>query len=198
MNTVPTQKEQGATLPSQETEGTQPGEHIEGVGALPGRISEAGVARLPSERVVDLRSAQSQSTATSAALPPPAADTQLETAPQPPAPSTPPSLPSQEPDGAQPAEHVGGAGALPGPADEAGVARLPDDAPVPAADERDRPAAGRGGPRFGLALAREKGWSSGKGVRCFLGSCGAGVELMQWPFSSCVSACSDGLCRCRA
>lgn len=41
------------SLPSTEESGAQPSEKSGGVGALPGRISEAGVAQLPEERVVD-------------------------------------------------------------------------------------------------------------------------------------------------
>ncbi|EPQ54573.1 hypothetical protein GLOTRDRAFT_129923 [Gloeophyllum trabeum ATCC 11539] len=38
------------SLPSTEVNGARPSEHVDGVGALPGRIGEAGVAKLPDER----------------------------------------------------------------------------------------------------------------------------------------------------
>lgn len=37
-------------MPSSETSGAKPGEHVGGVGALPGDLKEEGVARLPAER----------------------------------------------------------------------------------------------------------------------------------------------------
>jgi hypothetical protein len=37
-------------LPSTEKEGTKPGEHYDGIGPLPGSISETSVAKLPDER----------------------------------------------------------------------------------------------------------------------------------------------------
>jgi len=39
-----------ASMPSSEKTGAAPGEHVDGVGALPGNASEEGVARLPAER----------------------------------------------------------------------------------------------------------------------------------------------------
>ncbi|KAG8717671.1 hypothetical protein FRC08_006991 [Ceratobasidium sp. 394] len=39
-----------ASMPSSEKTGAAPGEHVGGVGALPGNASEEGVARLPAER----------------------------------------------------------------------------------------------------------------------------------------------------
>ncbi|KAI0056220.1 hypothetical protein BV25DRAFT_1640645 [Artomyces pyxidatus] len=41
---------QKTSLPSTETQGIQPGEHQDGVGALPGTRDEAGVAKLPEEQ----------------------------------------------------------------------------------------------------------------------------------------------------
>jgi len=38
------------SLPSDEPLGAQPGEHVSGVGALPGQASETGVAILPDEK----------------------------------------------------------------------------------------------------------------------------------------------------
>lgn len=38
------------SLPSSELTGTQPGEHVSGVGSLPGNISEVSVGKLPDER----------------------------------------------------------------------------------------------------------------------------------------------------
>ncbi|TCD70307.1 hypothetical protein EIP91_003936 [Steccherinum ochraceum] len=47
------------TLPSYETTGAQPGEHVgAGVGALPGHLSEPGVARLPDEHSTSTSSRQ--------------------------------------------------------------------------------------------------------------------------------------------
>ncbi|KAG8707960.1 hypothetical protein FRC11_006938 [Ceratobasidium sp. 423] len=40
-----------ASMPSSETSGAKPGEHVGGVGALPGSNKEEGVARLPAERM---------------------------------------------------------------------------------------------------------------------------------------------------
>ncbi|CAE6412649.1 unnamed protein product [Rhizoctonia solani] len=40
-----------ASMPSSETSGAKPGEHVGGVGALPGDNKEEGVARLPAERM---------------------------------------------------------------------------------------------------------------------------------------------------
>jgi hypothetical protein len=40
----------GTFLPTEDTTGTQPNEHVDGVGALPGSNSESGVAQLPLER----------------------------------------------------------------------------------------------------------------------------------------------------
>ncbi|KAG8737946.1 hypothetical protein FRC12_016962, partial [Ceratobasidium sp. 428] len=40
-----------ASMPSTENTGAAPGEHVGGVGALPGNASEEGVARLPAERM---------------------------------------------------------------------------------------------------------------------------------------------------
>jgi hypothetical protein len=40
----------GTSMPSQEFEGQQPFEHSNGVGALPGRLQEESVAKLPEER----------------------------------------------------------------------------------------------------------------------------------------------------
>ncbi|KAJ1307894.1 hypothetical protein OPQ81_001973 [Rhizoctonia solani] len=40
-----------ASMPSSETSGAKPGEHVDGVGSLPGANKEEGVARLPAERM---------------------------------------------------------------------------------------------------------------------------------------------------
>ncbi|TFK52473.1 hypothetical protein OE88DRAFT_1657760 [Heliocybe sulcata] len=40
----------GVSLPSTEVNGARPSEHVDGVGALPGRVNEAGVAKLLDER----------------------------------------------------------------------------------------------------------------------------------------------------
>jgi hypothetical protein len=44
-------------LPSTEREGVKPGEHYDGVGPLPGSISETSVAKLPDERMQAAREA---------------------------------------------------------------------------------------------------------------------------------------------
>lgn len=41
------------SMPSTETQGQQPGEHIGGVGSLPGPNDEQGVAALPEERATN-------------------------------------------------------------------------------------------------------------------------------------------------
>jgi hypothetical protein len=84
-------------LPSTEKEGAKPGLHCDGVGSLPGSISETSVAKLPDER--------SASGTGVAAV----------------------SLPSQETTGVQPNEHHGGVGSLPGSRSETSVAKLPDE-----------------------------------------------------------------------
>ncbi|KII83770.1 hypothetical protein PLICRDRAFT_119023 [Plicaturopsis crispa FD-325 SS-3] len=56
-----TEKQPAVSLPSTEVGGAKPFEATGGVGALPGRISEAGVATLPAERVVDEKAAQAAS-----------------------------------------------------------------------------------------------------------------------------------------
>lgn len=85
-----------------------PGEHYDGVGPLPGSISETSVAKLPDERLQSAREVD-QSTGKHAV--------EASTA----------SLPSQETKGVQPYEHHDGAGPLPGSRSEASVAKLPDD-----------------------------------------------------------------------
>ncbi|KAI0282765.1 hypothetical protein BGY98DRAFT_58639 [Russula aff. rugulosa BPL654] len=45
------------SLPSTEREGVKPGEHYDGVGPLPGSISETSVAKLPDERMQAAREA---------------------------------------------------------------------------------------------------------------------------------------------
>lgn len=98
-------------MPSTEKEGIRPGEHYDGVGPLPGSISETSVAKLPDERNESLgepdRSVcQRQPAARPAAVA---------------------SLPSQEKMGVQPYEHYDGVGPLPGTSSETSVAKLPDE-----------------------------------------------------------------------
>jgi hypothetical protein len=81
-----------------EKEGVKPGEHYDGVGPLPGSISETSVAKLPEER-------SAASGAGVIAL----------------------SLPSQERTGVQPFEHHDGVGPLPGSRSETSVAKLPEE-----------------------------------------------------------------------
>jgi hypothetical protein len=78
-----------------------PGEHHDGVGPLPGSISETSVAKLPDER-----SASARKTGAGVAAV---------------------SLPSQERTGVQPFEHHDGVGPLPGSRSESSVAKLPDE-----------------------------------------------------------------------
>ena len=96
------------SLPSTEKEGVLPGEHYDGVGPLPGSISETSVAKLPDERLQSACEVD-QSTGKHAVG----------------AGST--SLPSQETKGVQPCEHHDGVGPLPGSSSEASVAKPPDE-----------------------------------------------------------------------
>jgi len=96
------------SLPSADKEGVLPGEHYDGVGPLPGSISETSVAKLPDER---LQSALEVDQSTGKHV--------VGTG------ST--SLPSQGTKGVQPYEHNDGAGPLPGSSSEAPVAELPDE-----------------------------------------------------------------------
>ncbi|KAI0002127.1 hypothetical protein BJV74DRAFT_33274 [Russula compacta] len=91
------------SLPSTEKEGVKPGEHYDGVGPLPGSISETSVAKLPDERLEP--AGDPTAGAITGAV----------------------SLPSQEARGAQPHEHHEGVGPLPGSTSETSVAKLPDE-----------------------------------------------------------------------
>jgi hypothetical protein len=84
-----------------EKEGVKPGEHYDGVGPLPGSISETSVAKLPDERSASARKTEAGVAAV--------------------------SLPSQERTGVQPFEHHDGVGPLPGSRSESSVAKLPDE-----------------------------------------------------------------------
>lgn len=95
-------------MPSTEKEGTKPGEHYDGVGPLPGSISETSVAKLPDERPKLLGEPD---------------ECDRKPVERPPA----MSLPSQERWGVQPYEHHDGVGPLPGTSSEASVAKLPDE-----------------------------------------------------------------------
>ena len=90
-----------------EKEGVKPGEHYDGVGPLPGSISETSVAKLPDERLQSAREFN-QSTGKHA----------VEAGSL--------SLPSQETKGVQPYEHHD-VGPVPGSSSEASVAKLPDE-----------------------------------------------------------------------
>lgn len=107
-------------MPSTEKEGVKPGEHYDGVGPLPGSISETSVAKLPDERLEPAGD--------------PAAEAVTGTV----------SLPSQEARGAQPHEHHEGVGSLPGSTCETSVAKLPDERGGAASAERSGAAAGSG------------------------------------------------------
>jgi hypothetical protein len=110
-------------LPSTEKEGTKPGEHYDGVGPLPGSISETSIAKLPDER------------------PDPAGEPDRKLAGRPPA----VSLPSQERRGVQPYEHHDGVGPLPGTSSETSVAKLPDERrAAPTSEERSGSAVSAG------------------------------------------------------
>jgi len=85
-----------------------PGEHYDGVGPLPGSISETSVAKLPDERLASSGE--------------PARPVR-----QPPARPAAVSLPSQERKGVQPYEHHDGVGPLPGSSSETSVAKLPEE-----------------------------------------------------------------------
>ncbi|KIP06907.1 hypothetical protein PHLGIDRAFT_128011 [Phlebiopsis gigantea 11061_1 CR5-6] len=133
------------SMPSTELTGYGTGEHVGGAGALPGPITESGVTRLPDERDGSWQvptAAGAAATATAAAAG--AAGAVKETAQDTtdhvtgrstavaPGPISGPatlkySMPSEEESGAQPGEHVGGVGALPGRRTELGVAALPDE-----------------------------------------------------------------------
>lgn len=95
-------------MPSTEKEGVKPGEHYDGVGPLPGSISETSVAKLPDERIQSAREADqlTQKHAVGAGTI---------------------SLPSHERKGVQPFEHHNGVGPLPGTSSETSVAKLPDE-----------------------------------------------------------------------
>jgi hypothetical protein len=109
-------------LPSTEKEGVKPGEHYDGVGPLPGSISETSVAKLPDERLQSAREAD-QST-----------DKHLVEAAA--------SLPSRDTKGVQPYEHHGGVGPLPGTSSEPSVAKLPDERAGETSEERSEAAPG--------------------------------------------------------
>jgi len=103
-------------LPSAEKEGVKPGEHYDGVGPLPGSISETSVAKLPDERLESAVDKSSQRFAAAAA-----------------AGAT--SLPSKETKGVQPREHFSGVGPLPGSNSETSVAKLPEERAAAAMSE---------------------------------------------------------------
>lgn len=106
-----------------EREGVKPGEHHDGVGPLPGSISETSVAKLPDERMQPAREADqtTRKHATGAGI----------------------SLPSSsgERKGVQPFEHHNGVGPLPGTSSETSVAKLPDERAAAAATSEGRPKA---------------------------------------------------------
>ncbi|KAI9510313.1 hypothetical protein F5148DRAFT_1337750 [Russula earlei] len=109
------------SLPSTEKEGVMPGEHHDGVGPLPGSISETSVAKLPDERFE------------SAGQPGPSVHP-LATG------VAAPSLPSQETEGVRPGERHGGVDLpLPSSSSETSVAKLPDERPRPQGAAVDAP-----------------------------------------------------------
>jgi len=103
------------SLPSTEKEGVKPGEHYDGVGPLPGSISETSVAKLPDERLESTAGESDKS------------------AQRP--------LPSKETKGTRPREHYGGVGSLPGSNSETSVAKLPDEREAATSEERSGAAA---------------------------------------------------------
>ncbi|KAF8504821.1 hypothetical protein F5888DRAFT_791105 [Russula emetica] len=128
-NTSETSREQASelrarrtSLPSMEKEGVKPGEHHDGVGPLPGSISETSVAKLPDERMQPTREADqpTQKHAVGAGTT---------------------SLPSHERKGDQPYEHNNGVGPLPGTSSETSVAKLPDESAATTSEGRPGPAA---------------------------------------------------------
>ena len=112
------------SLPSMEREGVKPGEHHDGVGPLPGSISETSVAKLPDERMQPAREADqpTQKHAVGAGNI---------------------SLPSHERKGVRPHEHHNGVGPLLGTSSETSVAKLPDERA--AATSEGRPGADAAG-----------------------------------------------------
>ncbi|THH23154.1 hypothetical protein EUX98_g8021 [Antrodiella citrinella] len=120
------------SLPSTEITGAAAGEHVAGVGSLPGTIGESGVARLPDEVPTPYNEPASVGTTTPAATTTAAAATGIvggavESANQQRNPTPQTSLPSTESTGAPPSTHSAGVGALPGNTSESAVARLPDE-----------------------------------------------------------------------
>lgn len=108
-----------------EREGVKPGEHHDGVGPLPGSISETSVAKLPDERMQPAREANqpTQKRAEGAGTI---------------------SLPSREREGVQPYEHHNGVGPLPGTSSETSVAKLPDERAAATSEGRSPGAAAPG------------------------------------------------------
>ncbi|KZT67840.1 hypothetical protein DAEQUDRAFT_766801 [Daedalea quercina L-15889] len=153
--------EHQTSLPSSETTGALPQEHVGGIGALPGSVQEEAVTKLPDDRSVKGDSAIYPTTINPSTAPPdvlspasqessaisPIAATaipattaftalapsgQQPTHPQDTAVTLRESLPSQELTGQAPYTHQDGAGALPGLKREQGVAVLPDESRGPA------------------------------------------------------------------
>jgi hypothetical protein len=154
------------SLPSEEENGQKPFEHTEGVGALPGRKNEPGVATLPDE---NLRGA---TFATSAGV-----GTHRQT-------FDPVSMPSQddtfndERHMIHGREHTGGVGRLPGRSDEEGVAVLPD----------ERTSAGSGAGGVAGALGGAFGFCSPLSrltalSRCYPCICSIGCRYSRWSTS---------------
>jgi hypothetical protein len=129
------------SLPSTELAGARAGEHVDGVGALPGSLNQSSVALLPEERnqptgsaamTANLLSARdtaniSAAQATTAASYETAAGTMGLAGLAARQPLEKKSMPTTEKEGVVSGEHVSGAGALPGKVDESGVAVLPDE-----------------------------------------------------------------------
>ncbi|KZV66335.1 hypothetical protein PENSPDRAFT_654961 [Peniophora sp. CONT] len=110
------------SLPTQETHGAQPGEKVGGVGALPGSVDEAAVAKLPGDDAA-IGLPEGMAPTLGAAALAGAAGYQASANDV----SHDKSLPTQETHGAQAGDKVAGAGALPGAVNETGVAKLPGD-----------------------------------------------------------------------
>jgi hypothetical protein len=188
----------GTSLPSSEAAGAVPGERVGGAGALPGTVGETGVAQPESLLNREPAALQTEPTLASRAaayVPQSVRDT---VAPYVPAALTSAavggatrasehdnahgtSLPSSEATGAYPGERVGGAGALPGTAGEAGVAKVPDER---VGAERDAPignyAAARNatmGAAAAAAAAVSRGYDQAKDTATTYGTLDLGAYM---------------------
>ncbi|KAI0092221.1 hypothetical protein BDY19DRAFT_928909 [Irpex rosettiformis] len=125
------------SMPSTELTGAHAGEHVGGVGSLPGSLGERSVTKLPDERM------ETATPATVAGAAVAATETAKGTAEEAQSTAhdtmdrimhgghstavTASTVPSRELEGAKPGDHSSGVGALPGSLNEPGVAILPDE-----------------------------------------------------------------------